>query len=1295
MTTETVETKNPDRQTRAATKVPVSDARISPLYLDLPLPGDPLQVPDQTATDYRSISQKTVYYPEGRIFNCQMQNELRELTVTGMKLIWDTNDELLSRLSGQLDLVRVVIVADSVEINMPVKFPQSKVEIYARELIFGVNGSIDITPTGFKEGEKPDLGNEKDDKGNYTGKAGTNGMDAQSIDLNVKTLYIPEPGDQPPEMRLFACGSGGQDGGEGGFLDLDGKPLTRDKLENYYEVNKEKIAPPAIAWESVRDTIKSKQLVQFPIPIPTTLGNAAPMGGRFHFDGPRSNGFPNTPKEVAGKHVLHYNVTVQLPFGVFYVLRFGFQLPAGKEKPIPLKGLDAYPYGRPGSGGKGGQIRFSGELCCSSEANDSALFKTKTPKSSCSDTIHDITEVSEGKKGASVLMKGAPPALDKPALYAVLTVSFRKESYRTARKPGYATRLIPVRKIEQEAVKPPPGADASPPEAQDGDPGAVVHDEEQQPVWIHEFNAQAALTYAKHACMLHNRELSLRIAQIYLDNIKELQHPLPPRLATLELELNTLLRRLETDLDIFGNQLGWVPHLSVLGSFDHFNMVGSQAFKNMYLCHRMKKKWDKKESKLEYLTASRKAITLQLDRARSILVNNHKEFSKVQQKLHEAFLQKTSLQGEIASLEEKIKTEAEIDEKNRAFHIGEIQVAFGTAKLIMGGLGLLTEVIPVGQPFLGLVGGTGTKAMGGVFDIVEKIAISVLEEDETTTFDIGSLISEKAAQYIKENQENLVKSISMPLTKELDRDLKATRKNLDAIGKETEALAKDKESLQKLLALPGGQIPEELERLFRLEQTRGSASYKILAPKEQKELANLLRQKISERISVLEAGKEKSEDLIKDLRDKSDKADALTGKAAKLAKDKQKIEKNIETVLKGMTQMKGDVQDVFDGVRSLCLSREDLEPKIAEQIEKLKNTVYAEELAELYAKIVAAGNLKEELLRRLERCQMNIHDATTTIQSSLAQLNTIDRQALEHTTALDHSIYSSLLSQEQEARSVLVEQLYYFGKSYQYRFLNKVETMVPDYYKLDIFLDQFRDFLNDGKEDIEDDIDDIYDMLFAKLQKLAKSLIKDVQHNRLARRKPRKIHARQLMDEETLQHLNTPIAGQTGKMIRYKPVVFNFIDAGFARPNAIKFRIADINLISVSVDDVEQYSQGLSFDLNFVHSGTSLLYDGDKHYLFRAQTPSERISWEFTVSIDSDGKLKPSRVEDSKVSTQLLQKLCGVNSSASDSADLLDAYMPGGSSDITIFRTSTGNVVGGEITDFVIEVILEELHGGD
>lgn len=58
MTTETVvEINTPEKQKRTAIKKQVSAAHIIPLCLDLPQPGKAPQVPGQSSTDYRTISQ--------------------------------------------------------------------------------------------------------------------------------------------------------------------------------------------------------------------------------------------------------------------------------------------------------------------------------------------------------------------------------------------------------------------------------------------------------------------------------------------------------------------------------------------------------------------------------------------------------------------------------------------------------------------------------------------------------------------------------------------------------------------------------------------------------------------------------------------------------------------------------------------------------------------------------------------------------------------------------------------------------------------------------------------------------------------------------------------------------------------------------------------------------------------------------------------------------------------------------------------------------------------------------------
>lgn len=782
---------------------------------------------------------------------------------------------------------------------------------------------------------------------------------------------------------------------------------------------------------------------------------------------------------------------------------------------------------------------------------------------------------------------------------------------------------------------------------------------------------------------MHNRELAREVITTYLNAFDATPHPLSGQLVTHRAEFELLLRRLDADLDIYGNQLGWVPHLSVLGSYSQFQMLVKQAFNTMYLCYKMKAQYEDMENNLSGFTAMRKAVVQKLADARKNLIELHNTFGQLQQDLDQQLSLGAALQAELNTLFEHIKVEAEIDEINKAVYLGGVKISFGSLKLITGGLGILAQVIPVGQPYLGSIAGTGTKIAGSLFSQLEELLTSVMEADKADAADDGTTIMKQASQLLQQHQDTISSVAAKPFTQQLNSDLSSAQKQLADLGKTTRELANAKDDLKHLLDLPEDNITEQLERLMRLDESQSISSVTTVGDN--------LREIILQRIRTLEENSKTYKKTIASLRVKSKETDALASKAANLAKQKQRTETMVKQVVQGVGQMTGDVQGVFDGVRSLCLRKEDLEPKIARQIEKLKDTVFGKRLATLYDKVAIVNSKKEEVMRRLERCQFAIQESGLSINQCIEQLQTIDNRILGFSGALDHSVYSLLVSLDNDARSTITRQLYYFAKSYHYRYLKQVN---PEFYLLDNYIERFKEFLERDRGGEKLSLDaatfaTIYQLLQADLCKEIRFLADDVQHNQLARKSTWLIHARELMDESTLQQLNKPLPNQRTKKTNYEPVVINFVKAGYSLPNAVKLRIVDIALKSVSLDKVEQFKHGLNFSIKFTHSGLSILCDGEDYYLFRAQNEIDKISWEFTVNINSNGQVEIKPVAISTMDMELLQKLSGSDTKVSD---LLSAYSPSGSSDIMMTRTDSGDIKGGAITDFMIEVTLEEFH---
>ena len=1237
---------------------------LTPQYIDLPLPDDRLHVPDSASPDYRAISEKTIY--RSGMFNGRKFETLREITVSGMQLVWDYSaaNKPLRLLNDQQDIVRINIVADSVRIDMPLKFPQAEVNIYARELKFSDDGSIDITPLDYSAPADP--GERVQTDNGVTGLPGGDGGDAQSINLNVEVLRIPKPEDGTAPVLFFANGANGQAGGEGGYLSLPDGAVP---------------SPAGVSWSAVYETLSNTKLGTIPFGIPTVRVEEHTGPGAILTGVIRQlslNPLKQCPPKLQNVCALHYDIVVHFPPGYFY--HTNWSVKHGDPDVVPANGADAYPYGRPGDGGDGGEVKLTGDIHWSESGE------------SCGIALGDIVQTNAGQKGSAEVQKGGEPS-DLDFARVAMEISFAEEKEKpnklglpqNARLPKTLTAYVSELDIERDKVTPKPGTNADPETVHDGKSGKTTQLTQSDASWCRAFNAEAALAYSRCAFWMQNRDLAREYIGIYLQALGSRKVATDSRLEQLNTEFATLARRLDQGLDIFGNQPGWVPHLSVLGTYSQFQALVRQAFDAMFIAYKIRSRWENMKNKVDCFTASREASAQLLDDSQSRLREAQRAYSGIRTDLIEALNAGDRLNGELATLMGEIKNKAKIDAHNRALALGEMRIAFGSLKLISGGLGILTQLIPVGQPVLGTIGNIGSQAAGGAFSALEGLLASALRDDANTTIDSGSQISEQVIKYVKPYQDMILSGIP---SGNIDKQISTQKKALKSLGKETTSLARDKQALQALLAIPEDKISEQLERLYRLDGEQ--------SPEDKKQLADWLRQKTSERITALESMGDTAADVIKQLRIKQDDADAIAANVASLSKKKKQHQTAMKNTLQSLLKMPGEIESIANGVRLMCISSDALEPKISAEIETLSGTIYREQLLDLKNKILQLGLCKEECMRRLEHCGALMQDAASTVARCFADIDYFDHSLLGLADALENSAHSSLLAMEQRARATLVEQLYYFAKAYQYRFLKKVD---PDFYLLDEFVEQLEEILGYRLPDeadeqavekthlSKDDFELMYDLLEDRLQELVLPLTTDIQHNRKMQETPWLIHARKLFSEKEFEKLNTPIANQPGAETRYQPLVFNLVKSGFAKSDAIKLRIVELKLKSIVLSDIEQYEHGLTFGLRFEHSGTSILLDEQKqNYIFRSQAPSENICWEYTNSIDENGEIVISRVTASTVDIELFRKLTSADDSA---AKLLATYRPGASSDITLQRFGRGKTIGGEISDFVIEVVLE------
>jgi hypothetical protein len=1195
-------------------------------------------VPDPTSTDYRTITEQKVY---GQFyFNAKERSCLREVTISGVKLVWDYNSEpALKQLSDKNDLKRIMIVADSVHIKIPLRFPQSEVLIFARQLVFSARGSIDITPqakTDRPPKKRVSVG------GKLRGIDGIDGSDAGTIVLSVGTLCLPDQGNKPT-VRIIARGADGQPGGDGGLVD---ESLGR------------KQPPPRVTWKMFSNPFFNTPFAAIPFGIPLISFGMTNALAKFTNWKSKQLAFPAyITKHFETHHVLHLDVKVNMPGGL-YLRKWGFTR-GKKEK--PPNGSDAYPSGKPGKGGKGGTVVFLGKLAFVSRARSDDVLSVSESDKPCKIPFSTLVDLAGGAAGTSKPMKGQQPALRTPASFIKMMIRLDGSG------PWYD--------FTPQNASPSKGKDFAAPRASKGAKGSTPVLKKLPTPYIHEYNAEAMLSYAKDASMAYNRALAGRVVNRYLDALEKVRDKATPRLEALRAELDTLKQRLNTDVDIYDNQLGWVPHLSVVANRDLFEATAKNAFDSMYLCTKMKDRYETMADNLNCLSATRDECAQQMSNAQKNLAQAQDSYFDMQSQFDDINAQVGALQAEVVTLNNEIKQWAELDAKNKAIYAGIAETLGGAVQLIGAGI----QMIPVGQPATGLIGGA-VQVAGGTGG---KLVSTIIEGGDF--FDAAGQMTEQAAKFIDDNKESIANEVVKRNHKVLNQNLDEAQKKYKEIGKITQALAGEKDLLKEKLKADEVKLPKNISKkdfiLFKWD--RGMQD--ILG--SEWDSPKSLQKKFDGHITELEAllDKDKYRETLKTLGQKRKKSAKLADQVADLSKMKQDKVKDVKNVLGGLANMKGGIQQGLGGIRKMCMSKEDLAPKIQAQVAKLKGTVYADRFEDLSKKVALLNTEKEEFVRRFERCQMTIDGAMSRINNSMAHMDVIDDRTLGISGALDHSVYSTLVSLDSEARAMLVEQLYYFAKSYEYRFLQKVDS---EFYKLDKFIKKLEKFLKVDASGTKvtltkDEFQDIYGLLTARLRKFVKPLIQDLQKRGPLRRARWTIPARQLVDENTFQGINTHDSSGN-----YQPLVFNFVKCGFGESTTEKLRIVNLDLKEVEMADPQEAKRSRpTFSMEFEHSGVSVLYDGKEQYMFRSQTDDEKISWKFTCNVDRDGNCKINPFEKETRDIELLKELC---ESEKDVDQLSAPYRPGALSDITLVRKKAGRKKErAQIADFVIEVELE------
>lgn len=680
------------------------------------------------AEDYVRISEQT--NPIDETFNKRVQ-KTRIIKVSGYQLVFDSSVEtggnLFKLCNNKTDIKELHLYADEIIIRSHLQVYQSLVRIHARKLTFqGDEAAIVSVGSGAFTGPDPS-----------PTKPGDDGSHAGDIHVYVQEIDASPTG----RTRLSLWGRKGQKGGDG----LEGahaKTMARYPLDiatvsyggtwkvaNYFKGGGDDLRKHAVYVEYwMANTSDGKTI--------TPEHSMAAENNRQHYEPP--------PSGIGPGYYWHSNFTTH----------WG-------EDSFPGDGQPSKPAGKPGDGGNGGNL-FTNAL---GQINDNCTVS--------------LSGGAPGDPGKAA--KGGKKANPAKAFKVQMLLYRWNLDFSSGMKP-----------IITEVQHSKDGKSLPSPTAQQGKHGKI---EEVSKSWLHPNLLRVVLQFSRDLYLANYFEEAKHLLETYsitleksLDNVESDDDKLA--FETNRGEIQTLLYRLNANLDYFGHPAGWVPMLSFEANQSVYEKETKDSIPVLFLAYWIKEKGKeltRKGNFLDYaiqnLQKENKALEKEFNEALSSLPGLQSEINAVVRELEQC-------EKDLESRQALLLKQAEGDVKLRH----EIIFAIKT-------IGIIAQVLPVGQPALG--------AVGKGLDILADI-------DPEEPFKSGGKLGEVLKEYNKEKLKSKADNAAETVSKGSDEknNAKAKAAALIAQGKKFAPVLKSLNQALKDLNAPQSEIDARLNDLM-------------------------------------------------------------------------------------------------------------------------------------------------------------------------------------------------------------------------------------------------------------------------------------------------------------------------------------------------------------------------------------------------------------------------------------------------------------------------------------------------
>lgn len=864
-----------------------------------------------------------------------------------------------------------------------------------------------------------------------------------------------------------------------------------------------------------------------------------------------------------------------------------------------------------------------------------------------------------GPKGTSQKIEARRPAA-KSTYYHIELWVYHKDLNYTGNKGrlNLKPKVWVTKKLPAEYGLPAKGKDGK-----KGNDGFKLVPQENQQYWLRPVLLEAMLGYAK----THFRDGERNKAQWILDHYVDAISSLPKavmeemHMSSLIREANLYYQRLNQNLDFYGYPPGWIPRLSALSNLKILDDSRRDLAQLIYFANNLLKQDDKNSIEAENLEWAVNELQEGLEAAQSNIVSAFAALPEIKEQLFEVEGKVSKQLAALRALKKKIELEIAEQERAQALFTGAFEIAAG-----------ICAMIPVGQPYVG--------AVGGILSQVGKIDINS-DNPLGEGLNFASGLSGELATFVNDNKDK----ISEDANSQLSKDIKSGTKELNKFEDDIKSVKADRAAAEK--AVVNKFSAQELailhERVLTLDGMVNDAQQDFSHTGDYIEILqnlDLLQAEIEASKDLRESQKTTLTQRLQEL--KTEKKD-LAAKLKKQKDQRKNRESNVEKAGKALKGLTEGIGGISSGIQKMMVEFDPESPEVKAKFEKILNSEYKEEFEAIQEAIDDLNAKKLPLVDRLLWFEQRISQGVQRINSSLVQWSVLNDQRVE---AVQHGLLPSsrsvLQRMVEESWALLMLECYYVTKSYQYRFLRRIDPIQHGLQQFIEDISNFKEGVDPGSMDTKA-FDDLFEKaLKSQFTRLGTALLTDTQSGQGVIKTPSSTITitkddKNANGDSVLEQFN-----KTGQV----DFTFDQIKSGKSGTKNWKFyRIIEIKYTSIKTREGSS-----SFDFGIRHSGRSIVRDQKgTPYFFTSLSSQNNLNspqggtHSFNLQVQSwDGEFNASKRNDAttggvsttKVSTEndkMLSKFLtgfGLDAAFDEQDPPYRDYYPSARSTLTLFN---------------------------